>query len=105
MRNANVAPRMASNQVALGVQRGIVSRIQSSQAEEDPIQGRPLTGLYDTFSSPAQRAVTATMSSHYSQQEAQDAAVPAVPAVSDVNTIQNTTYPPAPRAIAFPARC
>ena len=94
MRNANVAPRMASNQVALGVQRGIVSRIQSSQVEEDPTQSRALTGVYDTFSSPAQRAATATMSSHYSQQEAQDA-----------NDIHSPTYPPAPRALAFPPRC
>ena len=70
--NPGVAPRMASNQVALGVQRGIVSRIQSSGPSDDDPATRQLTGVYDTFSSPAQRSATASMSNHYSQQEAED---------------------------------
>lgn len=65
--NVGVAPRMASNQVALGVQRGIVSRIQSAQPQNDEVQPRAITGVYDTFSSPIQRLASSTMSQNYSR--------------------------------------
>jgi len=73
--SADLVPRMTSNLVALGVQRGIVSRLQSVQPPSHDgspppptAAGRALTGVYDTFSSPSQRMVSAAMSNHYSQQ-------------------------------------
>ena len=66
--NPDLVPRMNSNQVALGVQRGIVSRLQSVQPEEDTaIPARALTGVLDSFSSPSQRMASAGMSTQYSQ--------------------------------------
>ena len=60
--NDGFIPRMISNQVALGIQRGIVSRIHSNVTDEQ------FGGGLDSFSSPAQRAATATMTNRYSQQ-------------------------------------
>lgn len=81
--SADLVPRMTSNLVALGVQRGIVSRLQSVQPpshDEGPpppnAVGRALTGVYDTFSSPSQRLVSATMSNHYSQQVEEETSAP-----------------------------
>jgi hypothetical protein len=56
--HASVAPRMASNMVALGVQRGVVSRIHT----EDPQES-----TYDSFRSPTQRSTSANMTAHYSR--------------------------------------
>ena len=55
--------RMVSNQVALGVQRGIVSRIDSA-VEEEEVGVR----VYESFSSPAQRVASGRMEYAYSQQ-------------------------------------
>lgn len=57
--HAGVAPRMASNMVALGVQRGVVSRIHTDDPQES---------TYDDFRSPTQRSASANMTAHYSQQ-------------------------------------
>jgi hypothetical protein len=67
--SAGIVPRMVSNQVALGVQRGIVSRLHSVQPDySGPTHSRSVTGVLDTFSSPAQREVSAQMSENYSRQ-------------------------------------
>lgn len=81
---SGLVPRMVSNQVAMGVQRGIVSRLQSvqPQTQDDeylvftggspppPVPtGRALTGVLDSFSSPAQRLTSGGMSERYSQQQ------------------------------------
>jgi uncharacterized protein YegL len=71
----DLIPRMISNQVALGIQRGIVSRLQSVQPQSPPSEygslpnpaGRTLTGILDSFCSPTQRQASATMTQHYSQ--------------------------------------
>jgi len=61
--NDGFIPRMISNQVALGIQRGIVSRIHSNGPDE-----RQFDETMESFSSPAQRSATATMTNRYSQQ-------------------------------------
>lgn len=77
--NSGVVPRMVSNQVALGVQRGIVSRLQSVQIsadnESNSAPPRALTGVMASFSSPVQREVSRGMSDRYSQQDS-DPGVP-----------------------------
>lgn len=57
-----VVPRMVSNSVALGTQRGMVSRIQS--APEDP----HMRDFVYTFSSPGQRTATQQMTEQFSQE-------------------------------------
>jgi hypothetical protein len=59
--HAGVAPRMTSNMVALGVQRGIVSRLQSAGPQTTDYD------LQDAFRSPAQRSASSAMSTQYSQ--------------------------------------
>ena len=66
--NPDLVPRMNSNMVALGVQRGIVSRLQSMQPGD--VTSRAMTGVLDSFSSPSQRLASAGMSNKYSQQTA-----------------------------------
>ena len=106
--SSGLVPRMVSNQVSMGVQRGIVSRLQSvqpptqSQDDDDSVYaggppppvpvGRALTGVLDSFSSPAQRMTSGGMANRYSQQQEDS----------------HSAYPPPPVPLnymtSFPAR-
>ena len=62
---SELVPRMVSNTVALGMQRGILSRLRSVQPNTG---NRELSGIQHSFSSPKQRATTKTMSDRYSKE-------------------------------------
>jgi uncharacterized protein YegL len=81
--SSGIVPRMVSNQVALGLQRGIVSRLHSIQPPNSapsfglsapsgpsghPPPSRAMAGVLDSFSSPAQRQTSGGMVDRYSQQ-------------------------------------